>query len=437
MMGGTGNDSKSAPAIRQCRTPEATSGCGESLPPMGRFDLAVVHDLLRRSFWFFPVVAMLAGAGLGFLVPLFDSATGGEVGIFTTSDISSARGLLETIATVTVSVAGVAFSVTVVALQLASQQLGPRVLRTFQTDRVSKATLAAFLGLFVYALIALGRLSTLAEEVTSPNAVLTLAVIAAILAFGLFAVFIQSVIVSLEASTLIRRIAADASRAVENRYPKGIGTGVAQVHHAGEGPSAPIRAERAGYVTSIAGDELIALGSECDGLFVQRVQVGQFVVTGTVLAEARGSEARALAERSLSLFEIGQERTLVQDIGFPIRQLADIALRALSPSLNDPTTAENALGSITHVLGLVAREEPVPLVRADEQGVMRLHATAPDFSDLVELGYEQIRLHSESNPVFRRRATFLLTELHMIADENGAPTAAVDVQLKGFEGDQG
>ncbi len=371
---------------------------------------------------------------MGFLVPLFDSATGGTVGIFTTSDIPSARGLLETIATVTVSVAGIAFSVTVVALQLASQQLGPRVLRTFQTDRTSQVTLAAFLGVFVYALIALGRLSTitLADGVKSPNAVLTLAVVAAIFAFGLFAFFIQNVITSLEASTMIRRMAADARKVVENRYPSGIGLAAPGPGRTPDSQSVPLKAERAGYLLSIAGDQLITSAHRCDGVLVQRVRIGEFVIEGTVLAEASGAESKRLAEECLGAFEIGQERTLVQDIGFPIRQLVDVALRALSPSLNDPTTAENAVGSIAHVLGLVAREKPLPLDRADDDGTVRFRASAPDYSDLVELGFEQIRLHSKSNPVFCRHAMSMLEELRRISEECGAPTEAVVAQLEGF-----
>ena len=404
---------------------------------MRRLNLAPRLDVLRRSFWVLPVVAMLIGGGLGFVIPMLDSASGGKVGIFTTSDISSARGLLETIAVVTVSVAGIAFSVTVVALQLASQQLGPRVLRTFQTDWVSQATLAVFLGVFVYALIALGRLSTitLADDVSSPNAVLTFGVMAAILAFGLFAAFIQNVVVSLQAATIIRRIASDASDVIDEPYPARIGVPVEDGRKADPvGEGAPIRARRTGFLTTIGGEQLLEQARECDGVVVQRARIGDFVVEGATVADAYGAERDSLADEAGELIEIGQERTLVEDVALPVRQLADVTLRALSPSLNDPTTAENAMGSIVHVLARLARRGHVPLGRADRTGAVRLVAVAPSFDDLVKLGFEQVSLHSEGSPVFRRRMLDLLEELRGIAAAEHVSVAEIEGQLHAFRG---
>lgn len=399
----------------------------------GKFDLAVVVDALRRSFWFLPVIAMLLGGGLGFLVPMLETATGGSLGIFTTSDLESARGLLETIATVTVSVAGIAFSVTVVALQLASQQLGPRVLRTFQTDRLSQATLAAFLGLFVYALIALGRLSTitLGEDVSSPNLVLTIGVVAAVFAFGLFAAFIQNTVVSLQASTLIQRITVDGLAALAHPYPRGFGEDPESGSPALEtGAPTPVPAPRAGFLNSIPADPLLAAAASHDGLVVQRVRVGDFVTGGLKIAEVHSSgDADELAAQVAEMVDIGQERTLIQDVAFPVRQLADVALRALSPSLNDPTTAENAIGALTEVLAEFARQDPVDSNRADDTGVVRFVAMAPNLDDLVRLGFEQVRVHGEGYPVMKDRMKELLSELRRVAVERGQSSKEIDRQL--------
>ena len=400
----------------------------------GRIDLTVIADALRRSFWFLPVLAMLGGGGLGFLIPMLDTATGGTVGFFTTSDRDSARGLLETIATVTVSVAGVAFSVTVVALQLASQQLGPRVLRTFQADRLSQATLAVFLGLFVYALIALGRVSTisLGEGVESPNLVLTFGVLVAVLAFGLFAAFIQNTVVSLQASTVISRIGADAVTCLERPYPSGLGEsgaeGAGQVRRSGAPTS--VTAPTAGFLNAIPIEAVIAAAASHDGLVIQRVPLGDYVIGGLEIAEVHaGENPESLAEQITDMIEIGEERTLVQDVAFPVRQLTDVALRALSPSLNDPTTAETAVGALTHVLAEFARQDPVSSERADGDGVVRFIAAAPDLDDLVRLGFEQVRIQSEEFPVLRARLGQLLQQLCRIATEHGSPTEEIDRQL--------
>ena len=400
----------------------------------GRIDLAVIADGLRRSFWFLPVLAMLGGGVLGVLVPMLDTATGGTVGFFTTSDRDSARGLLETIATVTVSVAGIAFSVTVVALQLASQQLGPRVLRTFQADRLSQATLAVFLGLFVYSLIALGRVSTisLGEGVDSPNLVLTFGMLVAVLAFGLFAAFIQNTVVSLQASTVISRISADAISCLQRPYPSGLGESGAEGAREPRRGGAPasVAAPSAGFLNAIPVEMVIAAACSHDGLVIQRVPLGDYVIGGLEIAAVDGCEdPESLAEQVAGMIEIGEERTLVQDIAFPVRQLTDVALRALSPSLNDPTTAETAVGALTHVLAEFARQEAVGFERADGDGVVRFIATAPDLDDLVRLGFEQVRLHSEGHPVLAARLGHLLRQLRCVATEHGRSNEEIDRQL--------
>lgn len=406
---------------------------GAMLKP-GRLDPAQLVDLLRRSFWFLPVAAMLVGGALGILVPMLDTATNSKLGLFTTSDRDSARGLLETIATVTVSVAGIAFSVTVVALQLASQQLGPTILRTFQNDRMSQATLGAFLGLFVYSLIALGRLATisLGDDASGPNLVLTFGMLAAVLAFGLFAAFIQHTISSLQAATLIRRITDDATDVVGRPYPEGFGE--SRTESAGVTPARQggvvARARAGGFLNTIPADPLLAAAATRDGLVVQRVPIGDFVTGGLAIADVYANEdPEGLAAEVEEMVAIGAERTSVQDVAFPLRQLADVALRALSPSLNDPTTAENAMGALAHILGHFARSEPVSLERADADSVVRFIALAPDLDDLVRLGFEQVRLHGTDQAVFISRLEELLEELRRVANDAGRPTREIERQL--------
>ena len=160
-------------------------------------------DEVRRSFWLLPAIGLTLGVALGFGLPAIDSSAHVDVPLLSFNQPQAARTLLQTMATASLSVAGVAFSVTVVAFQLASQQLSPRVLRTFQADRLSQSLLATLLGLFVYSLIVLARLPS-ARDATVPGLTLTLAIAQAVLALMLFAAFIHNVVISLQASTLIR-----------------------------------------------------------------------------------------------------------------------------------------------------------------------------------------------------------------------------------------
>jgi len=151
---------------------------------------STLRDVLRRSFGFLPAVGILAGLVLGFVLPVVDRALRIDFGIFSFTERDSARSLLETIASVTVSVAGVGFSVTIVAFTLASQQLSPRVLRTFQSDRLSQALLGAFLGTFAFCLVVLATLDAGGEAL--PDLSLAVAVLGAIASFALFVAFIQN-----------------------------------------------------------------------------------------------------------------------------------------------------------------------------------------------------------------------------------------------------
>lgn len=391
-------------------------------------------ESVGQSFWAPPAVAMLVGAALGFILPELDSASDGVLGIFSTSDPSSARSLLEAIATVTVSVAGITFSVTVVVLQLASQQLGPRVLHTFQSRWIGRITLAVFLGVFVFALTALGRLGSIEE---SPNLVLTVAVSAAIIAFALFTAFIHDIVVSIRASTVIRRIGSDAKGIIERPFPAGFGTAPEDPQAASgllagrleQLPSAGAVAESSGFVVAIDAALLLDELQSRDGYLEQRVMIGDFVVTGQELAVvAARTDADELASRAAAAFELASSRSLVQDAAFPIRQLADVALRSLSPSLNDPTTAENAAGAIAEALINFAAAERVDPLRADDQGEPRWRALAPDFDGMVRLGFDQLRTCATDDPLLPSALLRLIGEVKRAARESGRSIAELERQ---------
>lgn len=395
------------------------------------------RERLRRAFWLPSAAAMLAAVPLACLLRALDASFDLEVGLFEVNDLASARSLLSTIASATVSVAGLSFSVTLVALQLSSAQLSPRVLTTFREDRVAQATLAAFLGVFAYALTLLGRLT--AADGRVPETALLVAILAVLAAFGLFVAFIGRVIAGLQASTVIRRIAHDAQRALATRHPDGIGA-PACAHDPlplpwlEEGRRVELRARRGGFVLQLDGPRLLDAARRHDGLIVQRVQVGDSVIRGQLVGEAfllgtdRGDPAAEL-ERG---FRYGEERTLAADVAFPVRSLADIALRALSPSLNDPTTAENAMGALVDTLMRVVEQDDVERVRIDDQGIPRLRALSPSLDDLVLLGFEQVSdmVVDDRQSALAARLVLWLQELDRAAAGAGLSRRQVQRQLE-------
>jgi len=382
-----------------------------------RFPLSL--DALRRSFWLLPALGIVVGILVGYFLVELDYSNELAPGVFNFVDLQSARAVLQTIATVTVSVIGLSFSVILVSLQLASQRLSPRVLRTFQGDRLAQSVLAVFIGTFMYCLIVLAKL----REGEVPALSISIGVLSAIVAFMLFVAFIHHIVVSLKPSTLIKRIGVDGRWAIEQRWP--------QAGEAAESsgrdvrPSADdgiaVRTASAGFVSAVDVESLVGLATERQLLIVQRAPIGDYVLTGAVLASLHGARDAAIdaAEEVRGRSVLSPERAVVGDVGFPIRQLADIALRGLSPSLNDPTTAENAIDMLADLLVRFAAEDRVEPIRANTDGEPRFIAAVPELDDLVRLAFEQIRTAAASHPTITRRVIGRLEEVSRTAGEHG------------------
>jgi uncharacterized membrane protein len=402
----------------------------------GRGRLIAVFDEVRASFGFPSGLAMLLGIVFGLGLPALDDALGIELPVLAFDSQSTARSLLETIATATTAVAGLSFSVTVVALTLASQQLSPRVLRSFRSDRLSQITLALFLGTFVYSLALLVRLGVSGEDAEPPNLSMTVAVLLAFAAFSTFAGFIAHIINLLQPSTVISSVHDDAVKASSERFPSGTGEPDDEGHAAGLAAGAidqnslrAVEARSAGYLTVVDTGPLIKAATDADAVLLQSVFVGSYVLPGETIAEIAApvgtdpdSEQIDRFEESVhGCFVLGDQRTLVQDIAFPVRQLADIALKGLSPGINDPTTSENAIDAMGSFLIEFVNSERPSAVRVDDEGNPRLVAKAPDLDDLLRLGFEQVRISAETHPLILERMLVLLDLI-----EKAAARAAVD-----------
>jgi uncharacterized membrane protein len=398
----------------------------------------------RLRFWLLPAVGIVVAVAAGFGLPRLDRWLRVDVGLFGFGDAESARSVLSTIATVSVSVAGLSFSIVVVALQLASQQLGPRVLRTFQGDRLNQAVLAVLIGVAVYALVLLTQLAPEVEAL--PQLALAVAMGWALAAFALFVAFIQHTVTSLQASTLITRIAQEGRTAAEDAEPKRTGrpaTGPEAADDARRrtaGPPAVVRAGEAGFLAHVDRSALLAAATRADGFVREIVPVGAWVVSGQPVAEvwARVPGAREeLAGAAGGAFAVASERSLAQDPAFPLRQLADVALRALSPSLNDPTTAHNALGALADLLVRLARASPACPLRAGDDGVPRLELRTRGFDELVRLGFEEAAPHAAEQPLLREHLAGLLAHVARTASEHGLPVGEVRRQERRVRGDAG
>ena len=395
-------------------------------------------ERLRNTFWSLGAISIAFAIGAALVLSSLDDSLRLPDAISFNGSPETARAVLQTISTVAVTVAGISFSVIVVALVLASQQLSPRVLRSFQRHPLNQAVLALFLGTAAFSLFVLGALDDTADEV--PELSVTVAMALAALSLGLFVVFLHYMIRSLNASAVIRRIAAEGHEAIETPYPTQAGR-PAEDREAAEaraeelkGSPAPheVRAPRAGYLAAVAGDRILAAADRCDGFVEQVLAVGDFAVTGGLLARAWCPESRAqeLREEVGRAFELNEERIVEDDIAFPLRQLADIALKGLSPGINDPTTAENAMNSVTDSLVRIARQPEPAMLRLAPSGTPRLRAAAPSLDDLVKLGFDQVRRDGAGQPSFAVRLLQMLADLRGLGGPRAESCAEIPFQAR-------
>ncbi len=271
-----------------------------------------------------------------------------------------------------------------------------------------------------------------------PSISISVAVLLALVAFGLFAGFIGHITNMLQPSSIIASILADAD-GEGSPYPTGAGgepddpdralAAAAAVQ--GAAAAVAVRSEGEGFLTTVRGAKIVACAEERGGLVAQRAPIGEYVLPGQPLAEvwAPDEEAAAgLAAETAAQFELGRQRTVPQDPGFPVRQLADVALKGLSPGINDPTTAQNAMEAMTARLVRFAQLPVASPVRVGDDGAPRFIAAAPTLDHLVRVGFEQVRVFSESDPSFQARLVELLDRLREVAAEEGISGAEAERQ---------
>lgn len=361
---------------------------------------------VSRGFWFYPGLVVLAFVGLAVGLVELDRGFGTDgIGIVFDGDASAARSILSTAAGSLITVAGLAFSITVVTSQLVSSQFTPRAIRSFLGDRASQLLAGAFVGIFAYCLLVLRSVRD--EDDSGAGFVPSLAVSVGIL-FGLIGLalllaFIHRITQLIKVENIAARIAGEALSSIETLYPEPYGEPAregAEIVASWEQESEPrvIRPERPGYI------QTIALGELEDALpGLARVHVvarpGDYVTEMSPLARVWAADDAGgdLTERLRSLFSVQNERDVAEDAGFGIHQLADIALRAVSPSVNDPTTALTCIGYLRAIVErLAGRGFPTGARRFADTGTVVV-TEGPRFDTFVRDAFAEIGRSASSD----------------------------------------
>ena len=396
-----------------------------------------LSELVRDRFWVIPLVMVLGGVLLAVVV-----AHPGVVGLpadWGAGDsvrTSTADTMLEVMSSSMLTFVGVVFAISLVSLQLASSQLSPRVIRTFVRSGVTKIAFGFFLATFAFAVTGLAL-----DEVLSPSAAARTVMVSMLMlgaAVGVFVVYVTATMRLLEVDWVITAVANEARIAIRRGYPPDAAyveadppVLVAQPHVV-RLSSRDTRSFEAvlGTVLGIDRPRLVHLATTTDCVIELLPRVGEYVVTGGPVLAVHGVQAPPDADL-ISCLHLGRARTLYQDPTFGIRQLVDVATQALSPAINQPTTAVLVIDRLHDLLLRIARLPNPSGVHVDAAGTVRLVEPTYSWDYVLNLAFVEITALGISSPHVTRRLAAALEDLLAEVPEDAAqPVARLQVALE-------
>ena len=371
---------------------------------------------LRSSFWFMPSLMIAGSIVLALLLIDADTERSDRwlrqwphlFGV----GADGAREMLSTLAGSMMTVMGITFSMTLLALSLASGQYSSRVLRNFMRNHTTQLTLGVFASIFAYCLIVLRTIrgsGGIGEFV--PSLAVFLAFVMSLGGIGILIYFIHHIASSIQASNIIATVAEETNASIDRILPE------ESKHQSGghvtddHGFAAlddrvwyPIAATKSGYIQSVDTAALKCLAQEHKTIVRMEHGVGSFVVQGTPLVSLALTFAPepSIARALNAAYSVGRYRMVELDPAFGIRQIVDIALKALSPGINDTSTAVICVDYLSSILARLAGRQ-FPPVHHYEDDILRVIAVAPNFAGLLSEAFDQIRANAQTNVAIQLR----------------------------------
>lgn len=356
--------------------------------------IRLVQERMESTFWFRPLAIIVLIVSLLYLpnliLPQLNQLAFLNWSIFKTSS-NSAQLILSALATGLMTVVGVLFSITVVVLQLASSQFTPRIMEKFIRSGPSKNILGLYIGTFLYCLLLLNQASDDGTHITRLK--LALAISLGFLCLWMLVLFIHHIIHSIKSTDIISEIVREADKnlislvkSFEGYTDYYIDRDITDLSH-----KHSLRLRNRGYLEGIHWDQMSRIMKSQPFHMELTVATGDFVIEDQVVARLFSdepiSEKKCIA--TLEIFKVGPFRTFAEDVRLPLRQLSDISLRSLSPAMNDPTTATEAVNGMAVILAKLTQHYHIPRqVELDEGQTILFHAIS--FEDLVDLAFNQI-----------------------------------------------
>jgi uncharacterized membrane protein len=396
--------------------------------------LKKLRNYLWSSFWFLP--SLIVAASIAFAMGLIAMhTTGSEQWLNRWPHIygasaEGARGIMSAIAGSVMTVVGVTYSMTLVALALASSQYTSRILRNFMSDRITQIVLGILAGIFTYCLMVLRTIRGGDFGGFVPSLAVFFGVVLAICGIAALIFFINHIASSIQASSIIASVADETLAAVDRLFPDKLeqepvdgDEEQALLQHT-ERTWQSVHAHSNGYIQSVNNETLMFLARKYKTIVRMECGIGDFVIKNTAIASfaMESPPPNDIAAALQEAYSIDRYRTVHQDPAFGIRQIVDMALRALSPSINDTTTAVMCVDYLLAILArLVSRN--IPSLYRYEDKDLRIIAIGPTFASLTAESFDQIRVSAAGNTaIMVRMLGAFQTIASLTANENRRQT---------------
>lgn len=388
-------------------------------------------ERIRESFVLVPLLGMAGALPLAALTTLLDQAVtwllaaGADLEELRSALaplVESGNAVLQTAGPATLTVLGVVFSITLVALQMASGQLSPRVMYLFTRGWTAKVTLAIFLGTFVFTLLVRYAGGLLGDEEGGVPFLPVFSTGAALLLVGAslvaFVYFVDGTVKLMRPTTVLDRVGRETLRQIR-ALPRATDPAPGRPKAAPQGEARTVVRSRAdaGVLVRIDTARLMRWAARNDAFVRVVPDIGDYVAPGTPVLEVYAPREPRRLDRAAKAVRTGAERSTFQDPAFGLRQLADIGVRALSPGINDPTTAVQCvdrLQLLVEAFALVPRGERI---LRDRTGAARVAIPLPQWEPLVDLAFTELVVNSGAQPQVSRRLMAAFDDIGEAAPE--------------------
>lgn len=370
-------------------------------------------DDLSTSFWFVPSVMVILAIGLSLATLQFDSLGTSQRWLATFGwtflrGPEGSRAVMAAVAGSMMTIASVTFSITIVALQLASSQFGPRLLRNFMRDRGNQVSIGTFIATFTYCLLILRTINGTEQGEFVPHLSVTVGLALSLFSLGVFIYFIHHSAESIQAENVIAGVSRELHRAIDRLYPESLGQDQpdsepqlpkADLPENFDRDSMSVPSLVSDYLQAIDVEQLMNLAKEHDLVLSVKQRPGKFFFQGGSLVQAWPAEKidEGVVKAIRATFYFGARRTLSQDVEFAIDQLVEVAVRALSPGVNDPFTAINCVERLGAALCILSEKKIPSRYRYDDDSRLRIVTDKSTVKGIIDDTFNQIRQAARSD----------------------------------------